>query len=95
MDASTMRDLPEELLEAIVYYLMPADTLSFGATCMQCNKVTYEQLVWRRHCVQTWRYWNPNHELKAKLLAPPAQIKWRQLYNERSLIDQEAAVPFD
>ena len=70
MDASTMRDLPEELLEAVVYYLPPADTLSFGATCRQCNKVTYEQLVWRRHCVETWRYWNPNHELKEKLLAP-------------------------
>jgi F-box protein 21 len=95
MDASTMRELPEELLEAIVYYLPPADTLSFGATCRHCNKVTYEQLVWRRHCVETWRYWNPNHELKERLLSPPAQIKWRQLYNERSLVDQEAAALFE
>ena len=95
MDASTMRNLPEELLAAIVYYLPPADTLSFSATCRQCNKITYEQLVWQRHCLETWRYWNPNHELKEKLLAPPAQVKWRQLYNQRSLIDQEAAVLFD
>ena len=81
-----MRNLPEELLAAIVYYLPPADTLSFSATCRQCNKITYEQLVWQRHCLETWRYWNPNHELKEKLLAPPAQVKWRQLYNQRSLI---------
>jgi len=82
--------LPDELLEAIVIYLPPADTLCFGATCRRCNKVTYEPLVWRRHCLQGWKYWEPRHEIKEKIKLPPAQVKWRRLYEERRETDEHA-----
>lgn len=87
--------LPDELLEAIVSYLPPSATIAFGSTCRRNNKITFEPLVWRRHCVQKWRYWEPRHELEEKLEAPPAQTKWQQLYNERARIDREALELFD
>lgn len=45
--------------------------------------------------METWRYWNNDHELKEKLGAPPAQTRWRQLYNERQRTDTEALRLFD
>lgn len=87
--------LPDELLEAIVIYLPPADTLCFGATCRRCNKATYEPLVWRRHCLQEWKHWESRHEIKDKIKLPPAQVKWRLLYEERRETDRHARSIFE
>ncbi|WPG97844.1 Hypothetical protein R9X50_00062500 [Acrodontium crateriforme] len=95
MDHSTLRTLPHELLEAIVIYLSPKDTIAFGATCKAANTVTYEPLVWRRHCVEGWKYWNTNHELKEKLERPPAQTKWKQLFEQRHRTDKQALDVFE
>ena len=95
MENSTLRLLPDELIEAIVFHLPPDATLAFGTTCKRCNKIAYEHLVWRRHCRQEWQYWEARHELQDKLTQPPAQTKWRQLYNERRKIDQKALDKFN
>ena len=90
MDNSPLKLLPNELLEAIAFYLSPDATLAFGTTCKRSNKIAYEHLVWRRHCVQGWKYWEASHELQEKLRQPPAQTKWRFLYNERRKTDKKA-----
>ncbi|KAK0928878.1 hypothetical protein LTR91_004058 [Friedmanniomyces endolithicus] len=95
MDTSRLTRLPDELLEAIVFYLPPHDTVAFGATCRRSNKITFEPLVWRAHCLQEYRYWESRHELKEKLSRPPAQTKWRLLFNERMQTDKKAADLFD
>lgn len=95
MDTSIVRNLPDELIEAIVFYLPPDATLAFGTTCKQINKIADEHLVWRRHCTQTWRYWEAKHELRERLQLPPAQTKWRQLYNERRRADKKAMEIFE
>lgn len=95
MDNSPLQSLPDELFEAIVFYLPPDATLAFGTTCKRSNKIAYEHLVWRRHCLQGWQYWEPRHELQEKLHQPPAQVKWRHLYNERRKIDRKALETFD
>lgn len=95
MDPSPFQRLPDELLEAIVFYLPPDATLAFGGTCKRSNKIACEHLVWRRHCMQAWRYWQPEHELRELLLQPPAQTKWRHLYNERRRTDKLAMDIFD
>jgi F-box protein 21 len=86
--------LPDELIEAIVAYLPPADTVAFGATCKRCNKITYVPLVWRRHCLQGWKHWEEQHELRDKLERPPAQTKWRLLFQQRQKTDEEALETF-
>lgn len=95
MDNSLLRQLPDELLEAIVYYLPPAATVAFGTTCRACNKITYEPLVWRRHCQRKWHYWAEKDHFHERLRAPPAQTKWRHMYNERAMIDKQASQLFD
>ncbi|TKA67595.1 hypothetical protein B0A55_08710 [Friedmanniomyces simplex] len=95
MDTSRLTRLPDELLEAIVFYLPPQETVAFGATCRRSNKITFEPLVWRAHCLQEYRHWEARHELKEKLTRPPAQTKWRLLFNERRQTDKKALELFD
>lgn len=90
MDHSLLNRLPDELLEAIACLLVPSDTLAFGSTCKRANKIAYEHLLWRAHCVLGWNYWEPKHELVEKLEGPPAATRWRKLYNERRLTDKKA-----
>lgn len=94
-DVPPIFHLPDELLESIVEYLPPTATLAFGTTARRSNKIVHEPLVWRRHCVETWKYWEAHHEIPEKLHSPPAQTKWRLLYNERARIDREASALFD
>ncbi|WPA98276.1 uncharacterized protein RHO25_002888 [Cercospora beticola] len=94
-DVPPIFHLPDELLELIIEYLPPTATLAFGTTSRRSNKIVYEPLVWRRHCVQTWKYWQPEREFGDKLHSPPAQTKWRMLYNERARIDREATDLFN
>lgn len=87
--------LPDELLELIVSQLPPSETVNFGLASSRNNKIVYEPLVWRRHCVQTWRYWEATHDLQEKLESPPAQTRWHHLYNERARIDSECLKIFN
>ena len=87
--------LPDELFELIIIHLLPADCLAFGATCRRTNKITYEPLVWRRHCVQTYRYWESHHGLAEKLAQPPAQTKWQLLFKKRQQTDMFIAETFE
>ncbi|KAK3621939.1 hypothetical protein LTR56_014565 [Elasticomyces elasticus] len=95
MDESNFARLPDELLEAIVFFLLPEDTVAFSATSTRSNKITYEPLVWRTHCIQQYHHWESRHEIKEKLKQPPAQTKWRLLFNERKQRDKEALALLD
>ena len=95
MDASTLLQLPDELLEAIVFHLPPAATLSFGSTCRRANKIASEHLVWRRHCLRGWRYWDTRHEIDELRQRPPAQVRWRQIFADRRHVDKEATETFE
>ncbi|CAJ2504188.1 Uu.00g115820.m01.CDS01 [Anthostomella pinea] len=87
--------LPDELLEGIVQHLGPRDTVAFGITCKRIHRVATASLVWRRHCIETWRYWQRRHKLAEKTKLPPAQTDWRQLFKERAIIDRDALALFD
>ncbi|EMD00285.1 hypothetical protein BAUCODRAFT_63524 [Baudoinia panamericana UAMH 10762] len=95
MDTSLLSRLPDELLEAIIYFLPPDDTVAFGSTCTRGNKITHEPLVWRAHCIHEYRYWEPRHEIKDKLARPPVQTKWQRLFTERRKRDKDALDLFE
>lgn len=90
MEKSPFENIPDELVEAIVFYLPPSATIAFATTCKQFKRIAYEHLVWRRHCLQEWTYWEAKHEVQDKMQKPPAQTKWRHLFNERKKADNEA-----
>lgn len=95
MDIPRILTLPDELLEAIVYYLGPEDTVACGLTCRQLNTITHEPLVWRRHCRQTWRHWKEDDAFEERLRRPPAQTKWQLLFSQRTELDQENSEIFN
>ena len=95
MESSPFASLPDELIELIVLHLPPRDTVSFGGACKRGNKITFEPLVWRRHCVQTWKYWERVHELAEKVATPPAQTRWRAVFEQRQATDHQAERLFD
>ncbi|KAJ0106824.1 hypothetical protein J7T55_001348 [Diaporthe amygdali] len=94
-DLSRLLELPDELLGAIVCYIpAAADTAAFGLTCRRLRKVVCTSPVWRQHCITTWRHWDPQYELPAKLTQPPLQTDWRQLFLQRVNDDLAAALLF-
>jgi len=90
-----LQRLPDELLESIILTLSAPATLAIGATCTRCQKIASENLVWRRHCIQGWTYWEPRHDLPALLARPAAQTKWRDLYISRRKTDARALKTFE
>lgn len=85
-----LMSLPDELLEAVVQYSGPSETIALGACCRRTRSVASSPLLWRRHCVETWRSWHPRHDLAGRLTLPPATAGWQRLYNERARIDRRA-----
>lgn len=95
MDDSALQYLPDELLEAVIFHLPADDTVAFARTCKRGKQIALEHLVWRNHCLQGWRYWDARHDLKNKISDPPAQTKWRYMYNERRKNDKQALELFN
>ncbi|KUI55673.1 F-box only protein 21 [Cytospora mali] len=92
----SLLQLPDELLDCIISQLVtPTDTVYFGLTCRRTHNLVRASLVWRRHCLSTWQYWTPRHDLPAKLAQPPLHTDWRQLCTERIRIDRKAAGLFE
>lgn len=95
MDHDYLSNLPDELLGHIVYHLSPKDTVAFGTVSKRCDKITHEALVWRRHCIEGWRYWDSLHDLPGRTLLPPAQTRWRDLFEKRKKMDDDALAKFN
>ncbi|KAF7541074.1 hypothetical protein G7054_g798 [Neopestalotiopsis clavispora] len=87
--------LPDELLETIIQYLGPNDTVALGRTCKHGYKVTNSVLIWRRHCMDSWKRWDNSHEFDKKLSQPPPDTDWSQLFRARSQADREMLAIFD
>ena len=90
MDQSPLGGLPNELLESIVFHLPLSAAQSFGTSCKRATVFTQQHLIWRRKCASSWRYWPDSDDFPAKLRLPPAQVKWRQLYDDRIRHDEAA-----
>ncbi|KAF2857643.1 YccV-like-domain-containing protein [Piedraia hortae CBS 480.64] len=89
-----LQKLPEELIDSIARYLSPEDTAAFGATCRLAHAITNQQVLWRKHCVEVWKYWNERHVLQKRLKQPLLQTEWRELFLERKTIDRNALQTF-
>ncbi|KAI0006836.1 Hemimethylated DNA-binding protein YccV like-domain-containing protein [Xylariaceae sp. FL0662B] len=87
---SSLLSLPDELLEDVASYLTASDTVAFGKSCKRTYKASCGPLLWREHCVRTWRYWEQAREFAEKLELPAIEVEWRQLYNKRAQTDRQA-----
>ena len=92
MDSSRFAKLPDELLEAVIAYLDPRETVSFGRTSKRGNKLIHEPLVWKRHCMQEYDFWN---EQSRERLRSNEHADWHALFRARKVQDVEAAKLFE
>ena len=91
--------LPDELLVAIASDVGElhgaAGMVAFGRSCKRTHKLTQDPTLWKKLCLQRWKWWEPKHELATKAELPPAQTDWHALYMERHRIDSGARHTFD
>lgn len=87
----SLDSLPDEALALIFSYLTPRDLLqNVARVSRRLSRVAREPLMWRQHCVHDFRYWHPNHNMKAKLRGQPSAVDWKALYLERLHKNAEA-----
>lgn len=77
----SLNQLPDEIIRHILFYLSPLDTLhGVGLTCRHLARLSKEGLLWRFHCIQTFKYWHPSHAFRTLLRLPPPQTDWKRLF---------------
>jgi len=79
---ASITDLPDEVIQAILYHVPATTTLSLQRTCRRFAHVANEHLLWKFYCQGTFKWWDGRHDLTAKLV-DPSFIEWKKLYAER------------
>ncbi|KAL2258361.1 hypothetical protein VTK26DRAFT_8362 [Humicola hyalothermophila] len=81
---SSLEDIPDEIIRHILIYLPPQDALiNFQLLSRRFHHLANEALLWRWHCQQSFRYWNPDHRFQEKLTALASSVDWRGLWIKR------------
>jgi F-box protein 21 len=89
---SSLDDFPDEIIRHILLYIPPEDTLChFQLLSQRCHHLANEPLLWRWHCKNSFRYWNPEHKLEEKLRALASSVDWRGLWITRKRRNNRAA----
>lgn len=73
--------LPDELIQHILHYLPPQDTLAH-VLCLsrRLHRVAREPLLWKHYCQSTFRYWQRDHRFQDKLGARAQDVDWAGLF---------------
>ncbi|KAI0474972.1 hypothetical protein GGR56DRAFT_643904 [Xylariaceae sp. FL0804] len=73
--------LPDELLQQILHYLSPEETLSTVALLSRrFNSVAQEPLLWKVYCQTSFKYWRAEHRFRDKLQGNLHDVDWKRLY---------------
>jgi F-box protein 21 len=84
----TLGDLPDEVLEYIIYHLSAEHTLlSVQQVSKRFSRLSREPLLWRYHCRTDFRYWDEKHRIRQKFKGDVGDVDWRKLYIYRKHID--------
>jgi F-box protein 21 len=93
---STWSDLPDEVLQHILFYLSPDDLLSnVQRVSKRFSRLAREPLLWRHHCRVHFRYWDSKHRIRQKFLGNVGDVDWKTLYMHRKRVESETASVLD
>ncbi|CAD6443005.1 9fcf7202-8643-4bea-a82e-27de3b5664ec [Sclerotinia trifoliorum] len=80
--------LPDEIVQQILYYSSPHDTLSnIQLLSKRFNRLGNEPLLWRHHCRVHFKYWDATHSFLQKLAGIVGDVDWKSLYMHRRNVD--------
>jgi F-box protein 21 len=93
---SSTEYLPDEILQLILYYVSPDDTLlNFQRVSRRFARVSCEPLLWRYHCLHGFKYWDSKHSIQQKLSASATNVDWKKLYLYRRHVDTQTTSALD
>ncbi|KAK3320066.1 hypothetical protein B0T19DRAFT_433759 [Cercophora scortea] len=88
----SLNDCPDEIIRHILSYVSPEDNLaSFQRLSRRFHHTGNESLLWKYYCRTSFKYWNPEHQIREKLAAPAATVAWRDLWFTRKRINVRVA----
>lgn len=96
--ARALDSFPNEIILHILHFLPPEDNLlAFQLLSRHLRRVANTPHLWRHHCADAFKYWNPDHEFQQKLRAPPSEsdVDWKRLFIERKQRNERIALLFD
>jgi F-box protein 21 len=83
MASTSLQDLPDEVIQAILGYGPAQAAVSLSRTCQRFHDVANEPLLWKVFCQNDFRYWSASHKRKEKLRDATCD-DWKALYISRA-----------
>ncbi|KAI0023483.1 hypothetical protein F4780DRAFT_84229 [Xylariomycetidae sp. FL0641] len=73
--------LPDELVQQILHYLTPEETLrNIALVSKRYNRIADEPILWKYYCRSSFKYWQGEHGFKEKLGGRLHNVDWKGLY---------------
>lgn len=92
----SFNDLPDEVLQHILYFLSPLDVLANTQNVSKrFNRLCSEPLLWRHHCQAQFKYWDSKHRIKQKYLGSVGDVDWKTLFIHRMKVDTKTTEILD
>jgi hypothetical protein len=88
MNSIRLIDLPDEVIQNVLFRLNYTNALALEATCRRFRDVANEPLLWKSFCRDGWKKWQPRHNFKAKLAGSEFDC-WKDLFAERTRSHRE------
>ncbi|KFY24642.1 hypothetical protein V493_05117 [Pseudogymnoascus sp. VKM F-4281 (FW-2241)] len=85
--ATSIGDLPDEVLDQVLYYLSPKETILARRASKRFARLSEEPLLWRYYCRTEFTYWDDRHRIKQKFGGDVSDVEWEKLYIYRKSID--------
>lgn len=83
-------DLPDEVLQHVLYYLSPHDVLArIQRVSKRLNRLGSEPLLWRHHCRAEYKYWDSKHSMRRTYIGNVGDVDWQTIFVHRRKIDRE------
>lgn len=93
---TTLDLFPNEIILHILDFLPPEDNLVCAQRLSKhLNRLANEPVLWREHCRNSFKYWNPDHGFQNKLELPVAEVDWKRLFIERKERNARIGLLFD
>ena len=95
MPPKTLYDLPNEVVHQILLLLDPVFLPALELVSKQFAEFVDQPLLWQNHCLNEFKYWNCERNIKGKSAANVTHKNWKALYAERYRIDRDVSREID
>lgn len=91
-----LEQLPDEIVQHLLYYISPEDTLcGFQYLSHRFKRLANESLLWKYYCQSSFQFWHPEHDLQGKLKCRASDVDWRHLYLLRKARNDQVSYLLD